>query len=86
MNKAKYINKIHDRNGYAVHMFYEYRGHEYMVTDEHNGYSEPMSEKHRHEQERIDKLIEREAEMTGEYRNEAEEALNELMMFWEEGE
>jgi len=56
--KAKYTGKVRDRNGYAVHLFYEYRGHEYMITDEHNGCSETMAEQHRWEQERIDKLIE----------------------------
>lgn len=56
--KAKYKGKVRDRNGYAVHLFYEYRGHEYIITDEHNGYSETMAEKHRQAQERIDKLIE----------------------------
>lgn len=58
MEKAKYIGKIRDKNRYAVHLFYEYRGREYMVTDEHNGYSVPMWEKHRDEQQRIDHLIE----------------------------
>lgn len=56
--KAKYKGKVRDRNGYAVHLFYEYRGHEYMITDPHNGCSETMAEQHRCEQERIDKLIE----------------------------
>lgn len=56
--KATYKGKVRDRNGYAVHLFYEYRGHEYIVTDEHNGYSETMAEKHKHEQERIDQQIE----------------------------
>lgn len=56
-DKAVYKGKVRDRNGYAVHLFYEYRGHEYMVTDEHNGYSEPMSVKHKNEQERIDREI-----------------------------
>ena len=58
MNKATYKYKVRDRNGYAVHLFYEYRGHEYMVTDEHNGYSQSMWEKHREEQQRIDRMIE----------------------------
>ena len=57
MNKATYKGKCKDKNGYAVHLFYEYRGHEYMITDEHNGYSESMHTKHKIEQERIDKLI-----------------------------
>lgn len=55
--KARYIGKSYDRNGYAVHLFYEYRGYEYMVTDERNGYSEPMWVKHKNEQERIDSII-----------------------------
>ena len=55
--KAKFTGKVRDKNGYAVHLFYEYRGHEYMVTDEHNGYSEPMWVKHKNEQERIDREI-----------------------------
>lgn len=57
MAKATFTGKVRDRNGYAVHLFYEYRGHEYMVTDEHNGYSEPMWVKHKNEQERIDREI-----------------------------
>ena len=56
--RAKYIGKVRDRNGYAVHLFYEYRGHEYMITDEHNGYSETLKEKHEAEQKRIDDIIE----------------------------
>lgn len=62
--KAIYKGKCRDKNGYAVHLFYEYRGHEYMVTDEHNGYSEPMSVKHRYEQEKIDRLIDTKQEKT----------------------
>lgn len=58
MNKATYKGKCKDKNGYAVHLFYEYRGYEYMITDEHNGYSESMYAKHKTEQERIDKIIE----------------------------
>ncbi len=57
---AKYIGKVRDRNGYAVHLFYEYKGHEYMITDEHNGYSETLKEKHEAEQKRIDNIIENE--------------------------
>ena len=57
--RAKYIGKVRDRNGYAVHLFYEYRGHEYMITDEHNGYSETLKEKHEAEQKRIDDIIKR---------------------------
>lgn len=60
MLKAKFVGKVRDRNGYAVHLFYTYRGREYMITDEHNGYSQTMAEKHREEQTRIDKGIEME--------------------------
>lgn len=55
--KAKYVGKCRDGNGVAVHLFYSYRGHEYMITDEHNGYSETIAEKHRYEQDKIDRLI-----------------------------
>lgn len=58
MLKAKFVGKVRDKNGYAVHLFYKYRGREYMITDEHNGYSQTMAEKHREEQMRIDKEIE----------------------------
>lgn len=54
---AKYLGKTLDDNGYAVHLFYEYRGHEYMITDEHNGYSETVRSKHLWEQQRIDNMI-----------------------------
>lgn len=54
---AKYLGKTLDDNGYAVHLFYEYKGHEYMITDEHNGYSETMRTKHLWEQQRIDDMI-----------------------------
>ena len=61
MERAKFTGKCRDKNGYAVHLFYEYRGHEYMITDEHNGYSEPIYVKHKNEQSRIDRLIEEDA-------------------------
>lgn len=82
MNKAKFTGKVRDRNGYAVHLFYEYRGREYMVTDEHNGYSEPMWVKHRNEQERIDREIEDEAKPRAEwtYEGSGQEGFD---LFWE---
>lgn len=55
--KAEYIGKVKDKNGYAVHLFYRYRGYEYMITDEHNGYSETLAQKHKDEQNRIDMII-----------------------------
>lgn len=59
--KAKYIGKHKHRYDDGVDLMYEYRGREYMVCDEHNGYSESMAEKHRREQERIDNDIENES-------------------------
>ena len=56
--KATYKGKVRDKYSDAVHLFFEYRGHEYMITDEHNGYSEPMHRKHQYEQSRIDAMIE----------------------------
>lgn len=63
MAKAKLIGKVYDKNPFnkgirPVTFIYEYRGYEYMITDERNGYSEPMSVKHRNEQARIDRIIE----------------------------
>lgn len=82
VNKATYKGKLKDKNGYAVHLFYEYRGHEYMVTDEHNGYSEPMSMKHKYEQERIDRIIEEKNKPKTEYKYE-DSAQYGFDMFWE---
>lgn len=80
--KAVFTGKVRDRNGYAVHLFYEYRGREYMVTDEHNGYSEPMWVKHKNEQERIDREIEESEKPVKEwtYEGSAEEGFD---LFWE---
>lgn len=55
--KAIYKGKYKDKYSYAVHLIYEYKGFEYIVTDEHNGYSQPMWEKHKEEQARIDQMI-----------------------------
>lgn len=60
--RAKYKGKVRDKNGYAVHLFYEYRGCEYMITDEHNGYSETMREKHIEAQKEIDRHLLQETE------------------------
>ncbi len=65
--KAKFIGSVRDKNGYAVHLFYQYRGHKYMITAENNGYSETLREKHKQEQKRIDDAIaEQEKPKTGE--------------------
>lgn len=65
--KAKFVGSVRDKNGYAVHLFYQYRGHEHMLTAENNGYSETLREKHEQEQKRIDDAIaEQEKPKTGE--------------------
>lgn len=67
MKKAEYLGKVRDRNGYAVHLFYKYRGHEYMITDEHNGYSESIREKHKYEQDRIDRILDMEVKISPQF-------------------
>lgn len=81
--RAKYKGKVRDKNGYAVHLFYEYRGREYMITDEHNGYSETMREKHVAAQEEIDRQIVQETADTIGISNEFD--LDEIfqMMGWD---
>ena len=80
--KAKYIGKSYDKYSPAVHLFYEYRGHEYMITDEHNGCSETMCQKHKHEQDRIDALIleENKPERETTYEDTAEYGFD---LFWQ---
>lgn len=83
MEKAKYTGKCRDRYNDSVYLFYEYRGHEYMVVDEHNGYSVPMYVKHRNEQERIDMLIEEEAKRKQKAPAKAEETADYgFEVFW----
>ena len=55
--KAKYLGRCKHKYDDAIDLFYEYRGKEYMITDEYNGYFETMKEKHHREQERIDKEL-----------------------------
>lgn len=58
--KARYEGKFTDkrptRGAHPVHLFYMYRGYEYMVTDMHNGIDD-LASQHRTEQNRIDRLI-----------------------------
>jgi type I site-specific restriction endonuclease len=76
--KAYYKGKVRDKYSDAVHLFFEYRGREYMITDEHNGHSEPMHRKHQYEQARIDQLIEAEQHEAKEwqYEGSADEAIS----------
>ena len=80
--KAKYIGKCLDRNGYSTYLFYEYRGHKYMITDHNNGYSETLATQHKYEQARIDRLIEAEntPQKESRYEDTAEYGFN---LFWE---
>lgn len=67
-NKATLKNKVRDKNGYSVHLIYEYRGYEYMIFAGNNGYSESLREQHKYEQHRIDTIIaEKEKQAATEY-------------------
>ncbi|MBO7412782.1 MAG: hypothetical protein J6U20_03860 [Fibrobacter sp.] len=57
--KARFVCKCRDNgNAYITHLFYEYRGREYMVTLYANGCcAESLREQHRREQERIDGIL-----------------------------
>lgn len=63
MAKATFKHKMYGR-GYdsgMVYLFYEYRGHEYMVyINNGRGGGDPLSVQHNHEQSRIDYEIEHE--------------------------
>lgn len=85
--KATYKGKVHDKYSDAVHLFFEYRGHEYMVTDTHNGHSEPMHKKHQYEQSRIDHLIGSEhcEAKEWQYEGSADEAVALFMEYMNQG-
>lgn len=58
--RAQYKGKTIDRYTGDIHLFYEYHGHEYMITDynTHYGYGlSKLTSQHKREQERIDYLI-----------------------------
>lgn len=79
--KATYKGRSKDKYSDAVYLFYEYKGHEYMICDEHNGYSEPIWVKHKNEQDKIDREIEEQNKPKKEYKYEdsAEYGFN---LFW----
>ena len=87
--KAKYIGKVKDKNGYTVHLFYEYRGREYMITDYgwYAATNQTLAVQHKQEQERIDREIEEAAKPVKEwtYEGSGEEGFK---VFWDyvEGE
>jgi len=55
--KAEYIGKCNHKYDDLVDLFYKYHDHEYMITDEHNGFSESIQSKHQYEQNRIDRIL-----------------------------
>lgn len=62
-------------------LLYEYRGHEYIITKDNNGYmGMPLWKQHQEEQARIDKMIEDEGKPILEWNPEAQEAFE---LFWE---
>ena len=85
--KAKYIGKCYDKypgyNGIrAVHLFYEYRGHEYIITDPRNGCMFNAREEHEREQTKIDRIIAKENDGSGwKYEGSAEQALDKIIKY-----
>lgn len=73
MNRATYIGKTKafENGWWLTHLFYEYKGHEYMVCDYGwQGYSEPLWVQHKNEQARIDKIIAQETKPQKEFKYE----------------
>lgn len=69
-HKAQYVGKAYDKNGYDVHLFYRYRGYEYLITKYGCETNETLRVQHQSEQERIDKIIEEEMKAKKPYRYE----------------
>lgn len=84
--RAKYKGCVHD--GWKhTELFYEYRGHEYIITKHNNGYMDKsLRQKHEEEQRRIDEMIEHENDPIPEYDRSAEEAFEEALRYFETGE
>lgn len=88
MCKATYKGKSYGR-GYdrgTTYLFYEYRGHEYMVEDRHwmpAASDMTLAEQHRREQARIDRLIEEhdKAQNPCRYEDTADYAFDQFMRF-----
>ncbi len=85
--KAKYIGCSHE-GWQHTWLFYEYKGHEYMVVKHNNGYMDKtLRQQHEEAQKEIDELIEHENDPIPEWKYEgsAEEGFD---LFWEsvEGE
>lgn len=75
MYKAKFVGVSRDRNPREAwkhtELWYEYRGHEYCVVKDNNGYmGTPLAVQHREEQERIDREIEAQSKPIPEWKYE----------------
>ena len=79
--KATYLGKTKDKYGDEVHLFYSYKGKEYMITDPHNGQSESLAQQHRREQARIDRELS-ETENHKPYVNDVDKAIDMLLEYW----
>lgn len=55
--KAYYLGRVKHKYDDGVDLIYKYKGYEYMICDNHNGYSESLSQQHEEEQSKIDKII-----------------------------
>ena len=81
--KAHLIGKRYIKKGYAVELFYEYRGKEYMLTTYNNGcMQEPLYKQHVEEQLKIDKIIENENKPIKQGTFDIDEIFN--ILGWEE--
>ena len=82
MKKAEYIGKYRDKFSDAVYLIYKYRGHEYMIADQKNGYSVTLATQHKAEQDRIDAIIKAEnaPKKPYKYEDSAEYGFN---IFWD---
>lgn len=79
--KAKYLGCVKD--GWKhTELHYEYRGHEYWVTKDNNGYmGKSLREQHEEEQRKIDEAIERGNDpVEVKYEGSAQEGFD---IFWE---
>lgn len=88
--KAKFIKALYNRNPFGRHtwehtdLLYEYRGHEYIITKDNNGYmGTPLWKQHQEEQAKIDYKIAHENDPIPEWKYEgsAQEGFD---LFWKE--
>ena len=80
--KAKYVGCVHD-GWQHTKLFYQYRGHEYIVVRHNNGYMDKsLKEQHEEAQAEIDHRIEHEKDPVPEwnYKGSAAEGFD---MFWD---